>query len=476
MTNEPIKVTELGLMPKTAVILENNGITTLDDLLLLDEPSLNEITGLSYHRATKVRECAKKWRNILEDDAVEYNAKQDRVDANKSVGAYLKTKDDSLRNIEMFAQYFSSPNATLEDVSSEFGVTRERVRQICKRYLSDIRTGFYSGKIDSVIMDAIEKAAEAKTEISMVDISDELLGKETTVRAVVGAFPERFELIKTRKLNGEWLVDKDEDVKNMIDYLSKILQERDAPMKIEDVLTIFPINEEMLLSMQNVIEKDGYVTLSTNKIVVGRIPKIKNYLLSICRPASIQEIADGTGLTANQVRGAVSDKNYFENVGKCVYDSVEINYLDLSPSKLAKNLLLAEGKPIKVQRIVKYVLKYDYSDLSERDVLIELFARGDSEVYHSDGYVLLKEWGREMIKESIPKREKYAVELRDAIRYIVREMSGVFDARMVLEKVIDTYGDSVSNNLSSVRSVLSVLVKRGEIVEVGKHTGCYRRP
>lgn len=474
MTNEPIKVTELGLMPKTAVILEDNGIMTLDDLLLLDESSLNGINGLSYHRATKVRECTEKWRNILEDDAVEYNARQDRVDTDESVGAYLKTKDNSLRNIEMFVQYFCSPNATLEDVSSEFGVTRERVRQICKRYLSDIRTGFYSGQIDSAIMNTIEKAAEAKTEISMVGISDELLGKEATIRVIVSAFPERFELIKTRKLNGEWLVNKDEDIKNMIDYLSKTLQERDTPMKIEDVLTIFPINEEMLLSMQNVIEKDGYVTLSTNKMVVGRIPKIKNYLLGIDRPASIQEIADGTGLTANQVRGAVSDKNYFENVGNSVYDSVEANYLDLSPSELARNLLIAEGHAISVSRIVKYVLRYDYTGQSERDVMIDLFSRSDSLVYHLDGYVLLKEWGENKIDR--PIRRNYAIDLKDAVRNIVLEMDSIFNADQVLEEIKRVYGDSTSNNISSVKSYLNTLAKNDEIIEIGKNTGCYRRP
>ena len=478
MNDKPIRIEMLGLMPKTVSILHENGVNTLDDLLLLNDSVIFNMDGLSYHRAVKVRDCKQKCKKVLE--------KLERASSLDIAPELYKTSYDSIsellanqgrpRNVELFVKYYTVPGMTLDKLASEYDITHERARQICDNILAKVRNGLKNGLVNPELMASIERAAEAKTEIHLIDVSDKLLGKEGLVKVIARVYPDKIEILKMPKLNGVWVTKKEDNVKNMIDYLSKMLNERESPMRTEEMLSLFPISKDMLFSIKNIVEKDGYITLSTNKMVTGKVSKIKEYLMTIGRPASMREISDNTGLGLGQVRGAVSNKNEFENVGRCVYDSTSADYSDLTPSALAKNLLLAEGKPIKVQRIVKYVLKYDYSDLSERDVLIELFARGDSEVYHSNGYVLLKEWGREMIEKSIPKRGKYAVELRDAIKNVVKEISGIFDARIVLEKVKNTYGDNASNNLSSVRSVLSVLAKRGDIVEVGKHSGCYRLP
>lgn len=475
-----MKVTELGLTPKTAAILQDNGIATIDDLLLLDDASIKNMEELSYHRAVRVQECKRKWQAILEDDLVDDKEQTSKLlysatlsDEYKTISSYLKHQKDCERNLLVFTFYYGNPECSLGKAATEFDISRERVRQLCKRYLNDIRKGFNSREIDPSLLKAIESAAETKTEISMIDVSDELLSRGGIVRAIVDAFPERFEIIKNRKINGAWLVNKDENVNNMIDFLSKTLQERESPMKIEDVLTIFPINEEMLLSIKNVVEKDGYVTLSTNRMVVGRIPRIKDYLTSIGRPASVQEISDGTGLTLNQVRGAISNKNFFESLGGSIYDSVDANYLDYSPSDLARNLLIAEGCAVSIPRVVKYVLRYDYSGRNERDVLIELFASNDSGVYDLDGCVLLKEWGQDKIKK--PIRRNYVVELKDAVKDVSLELDSVFNAEMILDEIKQKYGDSTSNNLNSVKSYLNVLAKNGVLVEIGKNTGCYRR-
>ncbi len=478
MNRSPVKIDELGLTPITVSVLRKNGIETFDDLLLLDDASIKGLDGLSRHRAVKVCECIKKWRNVFDANEArlcqDFSSGLNETIVYDSIGLYLKDQGVWNRNIEIFASYYRTPKLTLDEIALERKITRERVRQICGRCLNIVAKGFRNNVINHTILEKIEEAAEKKTEISMVDVSDGLLGREGLIRVVVAIYNKEFKIVSSQKWNGKWLVRKDENIKTMIDYLSKTLQERDTPMSIKDVLSIFPINEDMLLSIKNIVEKDGYVTLSTNKMVTGRIPRIKNYLAKVNRPSSIQEISENTGLTLNQVRGAVTDKNEFENVGKSVYDSVDANYIDLSPSEMAKNILLAENRAISVQQIIKYVKKYDYSDLSDRDILIDLFSRSEPIVYHMDGYVLLKEWGPEKIQK--PERRGYTIELKEAIRTVIPRMEYIFDAEQILEEVKKEFGNDTSNSLNSVKGYLNSLVKDNVIVEVGKNTGCYRRP
>ena len=470
MNSAPIEVEELGLMPKTAEILRANHINTLDDLLLLDSASLSELEGLSEHRAAKVRECIEKYREI-ELGKTQYATPNEQEEPNRdrSVSEYLKEQKIKSRNIEIFAKYYTNSGVTLEDIAEEYSVTRERVRQICNKCLVEIRNGLSTQQIDSNILETIELAAEEKTEINMVNVSDELLGKTGLVRIIALIYWDEFEIIKSSKLNGEWLTKREEDVKNTIDRLSKTLQERETPMLIEDVLTIFSINEDMLLSIKNIIEKDGYVTLSTNTFVTGRMPRIKNFLLKIGRPASILEISEGTGLTINQVRGAVSDKHEFENVGKSIYDSADASYAELTPSELARNILLAENRALSVSQIVKYVQRYDCSDLSERDILIDLFSGEEKTVRYLDDYVLLNEWGAEKIEA--PARRNFSVDLRTAVEKVIPEMDYIFDADQIAEGIKKKYGDSASSNINSIRAYLCALAKEDVIIEVGKHSG-----
>lgn len=491
-------INDLGLMPKTVAILQENGIATFDDLLLLDDASLNNMKGLSQHRAMKVRECIEKWREtheetlpVIADDMSIDNLKeanertvvvdgtvielsQEKSDDGKTIRNFLNNQRNSDRNSEIFAKYFGRSGATLEEVAIEYGLTRERVRQICNRYLEKIKRGFKTNKIDPEILATIDQAAEERTEISMVNVFDGLLGKEGVVRVVVSIYPERFDIIRHKRLNGEWLVKKNDNIKSMIDYLLKTLRERENPMRVEEVLALFPIKEDMLFSIEDVIEKDGYVTVSTNKRVMGKVPIIKSFLANIARPASIQEISDKTGLTLNQVRGAVADKNLFENVGKSLYDSVDANYSDLTPSELARNILIAEDSAIPVKRVVDYILRYNYSGLSERDVMIELFAKDGSGVFHADGYVLLREWGLDKIEETA--KRNYTVSLKEAIMNVASMLDTIFDAQQVSEKIKEVYNGDASDNIYSVKSYLNILAKDNKIIEVGKNTGCYRLP
>jgi len=294
------------------------------------------------------------------------------------------------------------------------------------------------------------------------------------LNVITAIYRNKYEIVKSNKLNGQWLVKKDANVKNMIDYLSKTLQERDRPMLINEVLTIFSINEDMLFSVKNLVEKDGCVTLSTNKTVMGNVPKIKAYLLSIGRPASITEIAEGTGLTIGQVRGIVSDRNEFENVGKSIYDSADADYSDLSVGELARNILVAEDCGLTLERVIKYIQRYDESELNEKEIMVELFSGSDPVLHLVDGYALLKEWDAKKIQK--PMRRGYEVELREAVSYVVLKMDSVFDAEDVLEEIKKTYGDKTSNNINSVRGYLNALAKNDVLVEVGAGTGCYRRP
>ncbi len=66
--------------------------------------------------------------------------------------------------------------------------------------------------------------------------------------------------------------------------------------------------------------------------------------------------------------------------------------------------------------------------------------------------------------------------MRDAILSVIKEMDSVFDAEMVLERIKEKYGDRASDRISTIKASLNVLSKTNEVIEVGKNTGCYRRP
>lgn len=479
-----LAVDKLGLPLRAVNALKKHGIYTLDELVIMSDEQLMSLDGLGVTCVKTIRDVINKWLNLSEDELKEtmINYELQNIGGvgvlagatQVSVGEFLQNLKRSDRNVQMLIEYFTAePRLRLDDLGERYGITRERVRQIIMNGVNNVRNAILRGEIDNTCIEEIKKAAEETTEISLVNVSDDVLGRAGLVRLMAAVFEKELVVIKSKKLYGEWLGLRENNINDIVDQLSNMLYRRDTPMKIEDVLTIFPISENMLFSIVDVIEKDGYVTLSTNKVATGtgRNEKIGAYLRKIGRPASVLEVANNTDLSVNQVRGAFGNSSVFVNVGRNIYDYVDADYSGLTISKLARNILLAENRALKLPIVIKYIQRYLKVD--DWEIQKELFYGVAPIVYRKDEFVLLNEWGLDKIEVQV--RHQYDISLEDAILMVVPETEGVFTAGEIAVKLRDKFGGSVSNNMNSIKQTLNSLAQNERIAKVGENTGCYRK-
>ena len=475
-----LSVEKLGLSKRAENALKKNDITTLEQMMRYSGEELVKKPGLGKTCVDEIMETIEEWLSLSEDElekAIETYEDQGiggGIDGQEKdeIGKYLQTVQGGERIINILIDYYATtPRLTLDDIGQKYGVSRERIRQIIERGLDKIRDGIMRGKIDYSVIEKVKEAAEKKTEISLIDVDDEVFGRIGLVRIVAALYSRELSIPSIRKLHGEWIVRKKDNVGRMIDSLSSMLSNRDLPMKVEDVLTIFPIPEEMLFSIVNVIEKDGYVTLSTNKAATGtgRYEILSGFIKKNGRPVSVEEMVNGTGLTFNQVRGALWSIDGFVNVGKSIYDLVDEDYEELTISELARNILLAEDKALKVAKVIEYIQKY--RDMDYFEIAKELFAPQNTILYRHGEYILLNEWGLDKI--AAPKKRHYDVLLEDAIMDVINETEGMFTAGEIVTLLRNKFGGSVSTNINTIKQRLSVLAQQEKIVSVGNYTGCY---
>lgn len=480
MRDDSIFIENLGLSVRAENALKRNGINTLAQMMEFSDEDFMKMRGFGKNCVDEIREIITEWLSLsqeeLDEVVSEYNNKRIGYmigeQKKMEVGEYLNSLKGGERLISILKDYYvTTPRLTLDDVGREYDVSRERIRQIIERSLRKVREGILKGAIDYNCIETIKQAAEKKTELSLINVSDSIFGRVGLIRIICAVYDSELEIVSTKRIHGEWLVKKGDKVGKMIDMLSRMLSDRDLPMRAEDVLTIFSIPEEMLFSVVNLIEKDGYVTLSTNKRATGtgRFEILRNFIKNVGRPVSINEIVDGTGMTFNQVRGSLCNKEEFVNVGKSVYDLVDEEYEDLSLSELARNILLAEDKALKISKVIEYIQRY--RDIDYFVIAKELFSNSDSILYRHDGYVLLNEWG--MDKIVAPKKRHYNVLLEDAIMDVVSEIDDMFTAGDISAALREKFGGSVTTNINTIKQKLSMLAQQEKIASIGHHTGCY---
>ena len=391
-----------------------------------------------------------------------------------SFGEYVKTLDNTERNWQILADYCNGGREmTLEKLGEKYGLTRERVRQLATKRIEKVGHAVENGSIRKEILEAIDEAANKRTEISLLPAKDEVFTRPGLARLLEQALPERYKIIKHSKLNGEWFTMASDNVEEMLDLLIVRLKDTGS-MSIATAMNIFSIPEEMLLSIDGVVESNGYISIIDKRWSGSkdRHMQITEYLESISRPASITEISERTGLTLNQVRGVIQDKYRYVNVGKSVYDLVDREYEGVSVEALAINILSAEMRPLKIGQIVKYVQRY--SAMPESSIYHILTCssslKRDGEYFGLDGW---KDDGVQKLKSN----NGYLLALDEAIFDVVSSVDTniLLDSTAVKKLLEEKYGDAVSMNESTIKATLSRLANERDISRVGINTGCFAR-
>lgn len=466
--SESIAIDSLGFSARTTNALLKGGVETLEQLIYTPRRELADFRGMGVACLSEIDSFLSKDHSGL--------VKGEDVNRKPSVtlGEFVQAQKDKDRNKQFVIEYFNGGyQTTYEVVGNKYGVTRERVRQIIFKMTKKLKGAYLSGEIKEEIVQKVRQAMDNKAEINTVAISDEYFSNAGAARLLEATFPDEIKIVKHARLNGEWFTHKNENVNLAIGTLISNLQYQPNPISVVEAKEIYGINEDMLMSIKGILEKDGYVTMSSNKKATGtdKLSIVTDYLQSINRPASINEISANTGMSVNQTRGAIWHyRNNFVNVGQSIYELVDPEYgNDISINDLAEKILTAENRPLKIEEIAKYVKLHIQvsNDAVARDVLCS------NKFKHRDKYILLFDWSYDKLD---PKAQSvYTISLWGAVQSVINSSDEIFDAEKVLEAIQSKFGDNVSNNLNSVRATLIKLADTGLIRRAGINVGCYMR-
>ena len=190
-----IPVSALSLPTRVASRLDKSGIQTLDQLLALDIRDFGQIwfvgpgaLGVAQNALMEIAEHASSgtWHPEIRPHASE----TEPGSVNEEIDQLLKVAG-SQRNVQMYARlhgWDGSGRRTLEEVGNEFGLTRERVRQIANRIEEKVKkrqleTPLLDRAIELVALRIPVQADEIERELTQDGLCDPKLPLERVVAA-----------------------------------------------------------------------------------------------------------------------------------------------------------------------------------------------------------------------------------------------------------------------------------------------------
>ena len=464
--NLQTSVKALGFSNRTTNALVKNGINTAQELLIwldaLSEDKNYTLDGIGASGLKEINDFLERVQDCEEGNEYFYN----------NFGSYWRSIQRDDRNFDILVEYYNcGSEASYQEIGEKNQISRARVQQIVAMGTKRLQEAFNGGLFGEELEDILDEYANNRTELHSINIEDEYFTVVGIIYLVSSFEGSKYQVYTNKNLNGEWFIMSDDRLGKLLGVLMDELRHRSEPLLVSEIERIYSINDDMLMSIKGIIEKDGYVTHENNKFVTGtdRHTIVTDYLESVNRPVSISEIANNTILSVNQVRGALCDKRIYINVGKSVYDLAERDYKDSSIVDLIIGILTAEDRALSTETVFKYIRRY--KSLSEQDFsLILLDAPG---IQKHDDYLLLDGWGLDKIKKA--SRGEYYIKLEDAVLDIINRSEELFDFEKISEE-LNKYDGKVSTNPNSIKATLVRLAEKNLITRVGgARTGCYMK-
>lgn len=366
----------------------------------------------------------------------------------------------------IFDRYYGLTNlsskSTLEEVASEFGLTRERVRQINKAVLDKIgraiRSKIINPDIEFTILEYVNSPVQEVPELS------DVYHKRGVLRVYLDTKILGVTLYKNYWLKSEWIIDGGFNIEYQVNKAVDALKAQIGPVKINELADEYSINEKILYDINKTTISDGLIVLNTNKRATGNdlIWMVGNYMDKTVRPVTVSDIAQELNISTTSARGLVWRVPGAVNVGLSTYALEKYGYSNNTTAKIAEELLEKEGQPVHIDKIISYVTKYrlvnDGSVPAAMSVASDIFSR------LGDGYYALRKWGYESVA-----KDKYRLEVpaKEAVLDILSRSGIPMSPNDVLKAVVDQYGDKSTNKTVTVSSVLVNLYKKGVLIKLG---------
>lgn len=465
--SDTISVYSLSLSPRTANALYNSGIEVLSDLKQYTPTDLLTLGGFG-------KKAYDELMSLIESPDFKKIVAL-KVPEKIPLDDFLSTKINK-SHLAIFDSYTglteNRSNATLQSVSEEYGVTRERIRQIVKKVTDKVMDAINNEIVEPDVYDTLMK--NINKPIALLPEVSGIYRKEGIVRLFTDNKLSGLGLYRSPHLRSEWLVDKtDNTMDEQIESALSALKIQVSPVRISELSETCHIDENILYDLDNVtITDNGLIVLNSNKVALGTDirQKIIDYMDKIVRPVTVNELSHELNLSLNQVRGRLYNMREIVNVGKSTYGLVKYGYTGETITDLAKRLLQEEGQPLHVDKITNFVTKQKVIEDSSVSAMMSL--QPETFVNIGSGYYALSEWG---FASAAQPTKHYEVPVIDAVFSIFNEIDEPLTPKDVLARVKIKYGQKSTDRPSSISAACVRLYSQGVLVKLGTdHSPYYK--
>lgn len=455
-----VSVYSLPLSARTANALYNNGVKVVSDLAQYTVGDLNDFQGFGQKALNEVIDLINRpdFGDFLQVKEVKKISLDDFL-SNKINRSHLAIADS----------YFGltqnpGNKVTFQSVSEQYGVTRERIRQIVKKVSDKIFDAIDNGTLDTEVPDIL--IAHVNKPLKMLPEISGLYRKEAIVRLFTDHKQSGLSLHSSPSLHSDWLILRgDNKIELEMKQALSALGAQVAPVSIGELSKAYSIDENILYDLNKVtIDSEGFIVLNSNRVALGIDVRqmILDYMDKIVRPVTVTELCKQLGLKENQVKGRLYNMKETVNVGLSTYGLVKYGYTGESIADLSEKLLRENEEPLHIDKITSFVTKYKVVVESSVPAMMSYYPEVFTNI--GNGYYALTEWGYEPGGQS---RSVYEISAIDAALAVFEEADVPLATKDVLARVKDKYGDKATDNPVTVSAACVKLYKRGVLNRLG---------
>lgn len=452
---------------RTINALMNNDITTVRELVVLRDEELKNLRGFGTRALDQVKgfefDLSTGGVELPKPKVTEYKLHEWMVE---------KLKE---RQADALKRYYGLDREREKgiDIAKEYGVSRERVRQILLGATRKIAKAIDTGEIEPEMVEKIRVAAENGTCLNNLNDLSPVYNSASVAEmiAVAKGWGRR---TRIDGLKSDWLVSGSSCESKIEDDVMKVLKWLECQpglVPIEALAEQAEVSKELIFDLDSVRFEGEYVALINgyNKHGIDRSVRIRSYMVQKVKPVTVKEIKEEFELASEEVaRNILINIPGVVNVGKSVYGLTEYGYSNLDTRETIIDYLKQCGEPRHFSEIVRYVKHYRVVD--DTSITAAIYAHPEDFTRFSDGYVALAEWGYSSDAE---KRKVFEVTAREAVLEVLKEATEAMSNKEITEAVRQKFGNRATDAQVTISMASKALEDDGVLERLGNGNTAY---